>query len=525
LASKRFYLRNGALALACLAAARLGLALADADALVSAILMLVFMGAALLVSAALTERRSDDELAYQASHDPLTGLPNRALFIDRLEHALARARRSRSKIAVVFLDLDNFKLVNDTHGHAAGDRLLLAISARLSAAVRPGDTVARFGGDEFVVLCEDLAGEEDAVRIARRTVDAGSRPVEIGAVEHKITVSAGIAIVDEGHLATASDLLRDADAAMYRAKASGKGDVEMFDERMRARLIERTAVERALRQALDEGELRLRYQPIVSLRDNRVAGVEALVRWENPERGLLQASEFMSVAESSGLSVPIGEWVIEEACRQAVVWNAGRDRIYVSVNLSPRQLVRSDVTAAVLRSLSASGLAPELLEIEVSERALLESGDACVEVLAELKAIGVRVAIDDFGTGYSSLGYLKRLTIDALRIDRSFVRGLGPDTEDSTIISAVVSMAAALDVEVIAEGVETLGQLARLRALGCEFAQPRTNAAFSRASAWAAGFCEFSSTTPYHCRPRRAAATRHGPAATVYPVLTPSAPG
>jgi diguanylate cyclase (GGDEF)-like protein/PAS domain S-box-containing protein len=422
----------------------------------------------------VTERKqADDALAHQASHDALTGLPNRALFLDRLGHALARARRSGSRIAVVFLDLDDFKLVNDTRGHDVGDLLLLALAPRLSAAVRPGDTVARFGGDEFVVLCDDLAGEDDAITIAQRMSDACSRPVTIRGYEHLVSVSAGVAMVRDAQSATADELLRDADAAMYRAKAGGKGRIEVFDEGMRARLVERIAVEDGLRRALDRGELRLHFQPIMSLRDSRIVGAEALLRWQHPERGLLQPEDFIAVAESSGLIVPIGEWVIGEACRQAAVWNDGtrREPIYVSVNLSPRQIVRSDVTASVRDSLRETRLDPELLEIEVTERALLENGEACARVLAELKRLGVRIVLDDFGTGYSSLSFLKRLTIDALKIDRSFVGGLGRDTEDGAIVSAVLSMAGALHVGVTAEGVETLAQLARLRAQGCEFGQ------------------------------------------------------
>jgi diguanylate cyclase (GGDEF)-like protein/PAS domain S-box-containing protein len=431
-----------------------------------------------LVSAAIrdvTERKlAADALAHQATHDPLTGLPNRTLLLDRLDHALARARRSGAKLAVVFLDLDDFKLVNDTLGHDVGDLLLVALTPRLSATLRPGDTIARFGGDEFVVLCEELEADPDAIHIAERITQACSRPVLIGDQEHIVTVSAGVVIVEAG-AATPTDVLRDADAAMYRAKAIGTGRVEVFDEGMRARLTERIAIESELRRALVHDELRIFYQPVVSLPYSEVVGVEALLRWEHPVRGLLEPAEFMHIAESTGLIVPIGEWVLEQACRQAVTWQAARGEgkvpIRMSVNLSPRQVARSDVGASVARILRSTGLAAELLDLEISEGSLHEEGEASGQTLRELKDVGVRLVLDDFGTGYASLGHLKRFTIDALKIDRSFVDGLGRDTEDSAIVGAVLSMARALDVGVTAEGVETSDQLRRLREQGCDFAQ------------------------------------------------------
>jgi diguanylate cyclase (GGDEF)-like protein/PAS domain S-box-containing protein len=312
----------------------------------------------MLVCAAIrdvTERKlAADALAHQARHDPLTGLPNRTLFLDRLEHALARARRSGAKLAVLFLDLDDFKLVNDTLGHDAGDLLLVALTPRLLAALRPGDTIARFGGDEFVVLCEDLVAEADAVHIAERVAAACAQPITIGGHERLLTVSSGAVIVEGGD-ATPADLLRDADAAMYRAKARGKGRVEVFDEGMRTRLIDRIAIESQLRSALRRGELRLFYQPVVELSSERaeVVAVEALLRWQHPERGLLVPADFIEIAEASGLIVPIGEWVIEEACRQAAAWRDGRPGkppIRVSVNLSPRQVDRSDVASSRVSS-------------------------------------------------------------------------------------------------------------------------------------------------------------------------------
>ncbi len=431
-----------------------------------------------LVSAAIkdvTERTlAAEELAHQASHDPLTGLPNRVLFLDRLDHALRRARRSGRNLAVIFLDLDDFKLVNDTFGHDIGDLLLLGLTPRLRAALRPGDTIARFGGDEFVVLCEDLNGEADALHIADRISDACREPVVVGGRAHAITVSAGVVLVVDPLSANPSSVLRDADAAMYRAKAGGKGRIEMFDEVMRARLIERFGIESQLRRALERDELRLYFQPVVSLRSGQVVAVEALVRWQHPERGLLEPAEFIGVAHSSGLVAQIDEWVIEQACHQAATWqdrDSDREPIHVSVNVSPRRVVRSDVASMVAKKLESSGLDPKLLELEITENTLLEDADACARSLRELKALGVRLVLDDFGTGYSSLSSLRQLTIDALKIDRSFVEGLGRDGEDGAIVNAVLSMADALDVGVTAEGVETDDQLARLREQGCEFAQ------------------------------------------------------
>jgi diguanylate cyclase (GGDEF)-like protein len=375
---------------------------------------------------------------------------------------------------VIFLDLDDFKLINDTRGHDVGDLLLVALTPKLASALRPGDTIARFGGDEFVVLCEDLTGEADAIGIATRIAEASSAPVMVGGVEHTITVSAGVALVGDPASASPAGLLRDADAAMYRAKAGGHGRVAMFDEGMRARLIERVAIESSLRKALDRDELRVFYQPVMSLRHNRIVSVEALLRWQHPHRGLLEPGDFIAVAESSGLIVRIGEWVMEQACRQAVAWRAAApdaEPIHVSVNVSAQQLIRSDVASSVARVLEATGLEPGLLDLEITEAMLLRDVDSSANALHDLKRLGVRLVLDDFGTGYSSLSFLKRMTIDALKIDRSFVEPLGEEGEDGTIIGAVLSMANALHIGVTAEGVETGAQLARLRTQGCDSVQ------------------------------------------------------
>jgi diguanylate cyclase (GGDEF)-like protein len=418
-------------------------------------------------------RRAADALAHRAGHDPLTGLPNRELFLDRVEHALARARRSTRPVGVIFLDLDDFKVVNDTRGHDVGDLLLRALTPRLNAALRPGDTIARFGGDEFVVLCEDLLDESDAVHIAERIALACREPITIARQEHDITVSAGVLVVTDPHSTSAASALRDADAAMYRAKAGGKGRVEVFDDGMRARLVERVALEMSLRRALGRGELRVFYQPVIGVQGGEIAGVEALLRWQHPRRGLLTPSEFMSVAESSGLIVDIGEWVLAQACAQVADWNAQTTGapLRLSVNLSSQQLIRPEIAEVVARILSASGLPAELLDLELTERIVLEQGHDCLAALRALKALGVRLVLDDFGTGYSSLVDLRRLTIDALKIDRSFVQDLGREDDDGAIIDAVLCMADALHVAVTAEGVETRDQLARLRAQGCEHVQ------------------------------------------------------
>ena len=420
----------------------------------------------------VTERRAAERLLeHQALHDPLTGLPNRALFLDRLEHALARARRPGSSLAVYFCDVDDFKDVNDSLGHDAGDELLIALPPRLREGLRAGDTVARFGGDEFVILCEELASESEAIRIAERIGEAFALPFELEGRPHHLSVSVGV-VFARGGAATAAEALRDADAAMYRAKARSKGGFELFDAQMRASLVTRLQTEADLRRALEERELRLHWQPVVALGRSGDAdafvGAEALVRWQHPERGLLAPAAFVPVAEDSGLIAPLGAWVLEEACRQAVAWGGTR---VVSVNLSPRQLSHSDVPALLERTFEETGVDPGLLELEITENVLMEQSTGALATLRRLKAMGVRLVLDDFGTGWSSLAYLKRFPLDGLKIDREFVAGLGSSAEDTAIVAAVLSMASALELAVVAEGVETDAQLAWLRARGCGCAQ------------------------------------------------------
>jgi len=440
-----------------------------------------------LVSAAIRDvtelRAAAETLSYQARHDSLTGLPNRMLFLERLELALVRARHTGCPLAVVFLDLDDFKVVNDTRGHDVGDALLTALTPRLGAAVRHGDTIARLGGDEFVVLCEDLPDEAQALYIAERITDVSRQPLSVAGREHAVSISAGVVLVRSPEAVSAHGVLRDADAAMYAAKAGGKGRVAVFDESMRERMLERMAVEQSLRGARSRGELELFYQPVVALDDNRVVAVEALLRWQHPIRGLLAPSEFMAVAEATGLIADMGEWVIEEACRQATLWRdiAGLDRaVPVSVNISAYQLTRADLAGAVQRILRLTGLQPHLLILEVTEGALLEDMGAARRELARLKRLGVRLVLDDFGTGYSSLSALRELMIDGLKLDRSFVEALAEeDVADETaaeddggaLVGAVLSLATALDAEVTAEGVETWSQVTRLRRHGCDYAQ------------------------------------------------------
>jgi diguanylate cyclase (GGDEF)-like protein/PAS domain S-box-containing protein len=430
-------------------------------------------GLANVLADAIRRRATEDDIRHQALHDPLTGLPNRVLFSDRLEHALSSLRRRPMEVAVLFLDLDHFKLVNDSLGHQAGDELLRAVAPRLSAVIRPTDTVARFGGDEFGILLEDVSTEVQAAEVAERVAASFARPFVLAGAEHFVTASIGIAVTDEPGT-SAGALIRDADAAMYRAKDRGRARYELFDEVMRARAIARLRLENELRHAVDGSELRLHYQPIVTLRDGSIDGFEALLRWEHPERGLVGPDEFIPVAEECGLIEPIGRWVLEEACGQAARWQRLRPDgppLEVSVNLSARQVSQRDFPEVVGEVLRRTDLEPPCLALEITESVLLEESEVPAGVLRALRAMGVRLVLDDFGTGYSSLGYLKRLQLDALKIDRSFVDGLGTEPEGTAIVHAVVGMGRALSLSVIAEGVETDGQVAALRRLGCDRAQ------------------------------------------------------
>jgi diguanylate cyclase (GGDEF)-like protein/PAS domain S-box-containing protein len=420
---------------------------------------------------ALERQAIEDAIRDRAVHDPLTGLPNRVLFVDRLEHALSRLGRQDSLAAILFLDLDHFKLVNDSLGHHVGDELLTAAAPRLKQALRSSDTVARFGGDEFGILLEDIASERDAIETAERIAAIFARPFVLSGSEHFVTTSIGIALAHGGE--QADELIRDADAAMYRAKDRGRARYEVFDEGMRGRAIERLRVENDLRRAIERGELRLEYQPVVSLRTFGIVGVEALLRWRHPERGEVPPSEFIPIAEENGLIEPIGRWVLEHACRQAAQWY--RDRpdaapLSMSVNLSAVQVRRSlpDVVRSVLRS---TGLDPACLSLEITETVMVRDAEGLGEVLQALKGLGVRLVLDDFGTGYSSLSYLTRLPLDVLKVDRSFVDGLGSESRDTAITETIIAMSRALSLDVVAEGVETAEHVRELSRLGCGLAQ------------------------------------------------------
>ena len=421
---------------------------------------------------AIERRRAEEEMQRQGLHDPLTGLPNRTLFMDRLSLALSHAVRRKTSVAVLFIDLDRFKLVNDSLGHGAGDELLCLLAVRLNEVLRPGDTVARFGGDEFCVICDDLADPELAISIAQRMTAALARPFALGTSEQFVSASVGIAVATDLDR-TAEDLVGEADAAMYRAKENGRGGFELFDAVMRGHASERLRVENDLRRALELGdELIAHYQPIVTLAGGEIIGIEALARWNHPQRGLVSPGEFIPVAEESGAILAIGERVLRLACAEAARWNAAtRGALSVSVNLSPRQVASPGIVATVAAVLDETGLAPALLTLEITEGVLVTESEATAQTLVDLKALGLRLVLDDFGTGYSSLAYLRRFPIDGLKIDRRFIAAMDTSTEDRTIVEAIIKMAAGLQIDVVAEGVETLEQAQGLIALGCHHAQ------------------------------------------------------
>jgi diguanylate cyclase (GGDEF)-like protein/PAS domain S-box-containing protein len=422
----------------------------------------------------ITERRlAQAKLAHQAAHDALTGLPNRALLLDRLRHALARQVRSDGGVAVMFLDLDRFKVVNDSMGHTAGDELLCRVAERLSAELRPGDSVSRLGGDEFVVLLEDVDSTEDACEVADRLGASLVQPISVGDASVVVTASIGIAMAR--HAGSDADaLLRDADTAMYRAKERGKDCYEIFDSGMRTAAVGKLETERVLRAAVEEGRLRVFYQPTVDLETGTVDGAEALLRIETASGSVLGPTDFIAVAEESGLIATIGIGVLEAACRQAVEWrrqlgdNAPRR---VAVNLSSRQLSHMRIAEAVTRALKSSGASADMLALEITETVLMESSPATLAELSALRELGVSLGVDDFGTGYSSLTYLKRFPLDFVKVDRSFVDGLDYDPGCEAIVSAIIGLGRALGLRTVAEGVETAAQLERLRALGCSGAQ------------------------------------------------------
>jgi diguanylate cyclase (GGDEF)-like protein/PAS domain S-box-containing protein len=425
----------------------------------------------------ISERKTyEAQLRHQAFHDALTGLPNRALLLDRLDHAFTRATRRHENLAVLFLDLDRFKMINDSLGHAAGDQLLVQVAQRLRRRVRAEDTLARLGGDEFTLLREGLADSGEAVRVAERLAAALRDPFTIVGQEVFVTASIGIALNTPDH-STADDVLRDADSAMYRAKAGGKARYELVDPNMNAAAHARLALEMDLRRAIGPGacaEFVLQYQPIVDLASGQIAAVEALVRWQHPTHGLVPPATFIPLAEETGLILPLGRWILQRACQQARAWQltaTGPQPCTVHVNLSARQFLQGDVAADVAAALTATGLSPFCLTLEITESVLMADASVTQAKLRALTVLGVQLAIDDFGTGYSSLAYLKHFAVDTLKIDQTFVAGLGSDAEDTAIVAAVVTLARALGLTVVAEGVTTAAQRDQLRALGCMLGQ------------------------------------------------------
>ena len=422
----------------------------------------------------VTQRRTiEAELAIQTFRDRLTSLPNRALFLERLAQAILRSDRRKLFAAVLFLDLDRFKVVNDSLSHDAGDLLLVQVAKRLRGCLRPDDTVARLGGDEFVMLFEDIPNVNDGLTVADRITEDLQQPFLLNGQEVFTTCSMGIAISSSAETVP-SDLIRDAEVAMYRAKAKGKGSIEIFDSSMNAQALARFQLDNEMRRALERDEFVLHYQPVVGLKTGLIEGWEALARWNHPERGLVPPMEFIPLAEETGLIVPLGKWVLEAACLQAGLWAEAfpcEPARLMNVNISGRQFGKPDLIPTVLQALSASTLAPHCLKLEITESVMMLDPLASLEAMHVFRSQNIHLVIDDFGTGYSSLSYLKRFPVDTLKIDKSFVDGLGNDAESTAIVNAVISLAQSLGMKVTAEGIETEQQLRQLQALGCDQGQ------------------------------------------------------
>ena len=439
----------------------------------------VLIGLSIFISALVVTRfalvvhareAAEGTLAYQATHDQLTGLTNRSALVDRIDHTLS-LRAWRDGVALLYLDLDRFQPVNDSWGHRTGDHVLSMIASRLGASVRPSDTVARIGGDEFVILCEALETPEAAVEVAERIVQAVEEPINVD--DHIVVISASVGIAQPNADATSESLIRDADSAMYRAKELGRNRWEMFDANMRSRVERRRAAEVDLQQALRRGQFRVLYQPLVRVPNGDIVGFEALLRWERPGFGLVAPADFIPCAEETGLIIPIGTWVLEEACRQAVAWQRAFPDVKpsMSVNLSARQFEQPSLATTVAHALKNAGLDPRSLVLELTESLLIHSDERTLATLNEIKRQGVRIAIDDFGTGFSGLAYLRKFPFDILKVDQSFVEDLAPPDPDPTIVTSIVTLAHALGRTVVAEGVETPEQLAALRVMNCDVAQ------------------------------------------------------
>jgi diguanylate cyclase (GGDEF)-like protein len=436
------------------------------------------------INYAVERKHTELKLAHRAMHDSLTGLPNRALFLDRLTHAIAWSKRHKSTFAVLFIDLDGFKVVNDSHGHEVGDRVLVEVAGRLEGTLRSSDTAARYGGDEFIILCEEITDEQQATRVVDRIIDVIKKPLDTESIS--VTASIGIVVASDTDV-DPEVLIRQADAAMYRAKKRDDAHYELFDNEFRERVTERRELERGLREAVEKEQFRVLYQPQVDLRSGEITGVEALVRWDHPERGLLAPVEFIALAEDTGLIVPIGAWVLKEALRQGELWREARPgkSLQMSVNLSAKQHGDPDLVRTVEEALAATGTDPSQLCLEITETVVMHDVEQTLTTLRALKSLGTSLSIDDFGTGYSSLASLKRFPVDSLKVDRSFVSGLGDDREDAAIVTAVVTLAHTLGLTAVAEGIESPAQLAELKALECDmgqgfyFARPRPPAVIS----------------------------------------------
>ncbi len=424
------------------------------------------------VSKDITERKETEErLLFLANYDSLTCLPNRALFRDRLRRAVARAQRAETQVALFFIDLDRFKTINDSLGHHAGDQLLRGVSKRLKQFARKGDTIARLGGDEFTVILDGINGSEDAVIVAEKILELMAPPFRLDGHEIVVTPSIGITLYpnDAGDM---RDLLKNADTAMYQAKEQGGNCFQFYTANMNDKAYEYLVLETSLRHALEKEEFQLYFQPQIDLHTHNIIGIEALLRWENPDRGLLMPDSFIAFAEETGLIEPIGEWVLKTACKEAVKWqNMGLPPFRVAVNLSLRQFVANDFVSQVANVLAETGLQAKYLELEITESFLAQSVDQTAEILTNLHSLGIQLSIDDFGTGYSSLSYLKRFPLNTLKIDQSFVRDIMNDPDDATIAEAIIAMGQSLNLNVIAEGVETEEQVCFLRSRGCDWIQ------------------------------------------------------
>jgi diguanylate cyclase (GGDEF)-like protein len=415
-------------------------------------------------------KESQDKLDHMAHHDPLTALPNRTLFHDRLQHALLRAGRDGEQLAILFIDLDRFKNVNDTLGHHVGDELLKQVAAALTGQLREGDTLARLGGDEFIVLLENVGGQEGAGHVAEKLMSMFEQPFIVSDYELFVTASVGISVYPND-TADLNMLIRNADVAMYQAKARGRNGYQFYAPSMTGEGVERLRLEALLRRSIEKDEVFLNYQPQVEIDSGRLVGVEALVRWDSPELGLVPPMRFIPLAEDTGFINQLGKWVLDEACRQMMRWQeAGLYVPKIAVNLSVKQFERGSIVNMVADILKETGLAPERLQLEVTESVIMNTGDALV-FINDLHAIGVGLAIDDFGTGYSSLAYLKQLPVQTLKIDRSFIKDISTDANDEAIAIAIIQLGKSLNLSVIAEGVENADQAAFLLRHGCNLAQ------------------------------------------------------